>query len=151
MAQYFTQEGLDKLKKELEERRGPVRAEIGRRILAAKQLGDLSENAEYTEAREEQAFNEGRIAELEEAVREAVIVEPHKKHDVASVGSTIRVKSLNGEKSFTIVGPTESNPSNGFISNESPLGQAFLGRKKGDEVEVKIPSGIVKYKILEVA
>lgn len=149
--QYLSLEGLEKLKKELEERKGEVRAEVTRKILAAKELGDLSENAEYIEAKEMQSFNEGRIAELEEMIRNAVLIEPHQKIEAVIVGSTVKVMSgEHGEQKFTIVGAAESNPAHGFISNESPLGTAFLGRKKNEEVEVKTPSGMVKYKILEI-
>lgn len=150
MAQYFSQEGLDKLKKELEERKGPIREEITRRILIAKERGDLSENAEYTEAREDQSFNEGRIAELEEIIKEAIVISNHQKQDIVVVGSTVKLKSSNGEHKFTIVGPAEADPTQGFISNESPIGNAFIGHKQGDEVNVKTPAGLVKYKILEV-
>lgn len=149
--QYLSSEGLEKLKKELEERRGEIRAEVTRKILAAKELGDLSENAEYIEAKEMQSFNEGRITELEEMIKNAVLIGPHQKAEAVVVGSTVRVKSgEHGEQNFTIVGAAESNPAHGFISNESPLGTAFLGRKRGEEVEVKTPGGVVKYKLLEI-
>jgi transcription elongation factor GreA len=150
MTQYFSAEGLEKLKKELEERKGPIRAEITRKILEAKELGDLSENAEYMEAKESQSFNEGRIVELEEIIKSAVVIGPNQKRELVTVGSTVRVESIHGEQKFTIVGAVESDPAQGFISNESPLGTAFLGRKKGEEVEVKTPSGVIKYKILEI-
>ncbi|OGN05169.1 MAG: hypothetical protein A2831_01650 [Candidatus Yanofskybacteria bacterium RIFCSPHIGHO2_01_FULL_44_17] len=149
-AQYFSPEGLEKLKKELEERKAEIRAEITRKILAAKELGDLSENAEYVEAKETQGFNEGRIAELEDMIKNAVIIEPHQKLEAVVVGSTVRVKSEHGEHKFTIVGAAESNPTQGFISNESPLGTAFLGCKKGEVIEVKTPGGIATYKILDI-
>lgn len=146
--QYFSRDGLEKLKKELEERKTVIRAEINRRILAAKELGDLSENAEYAEAKELQGFNEGRIAELEDIIKNAVIISPQQQHSVIMVGSTVQVESAKyGKQKFTIVGASESNPAEGFISNESPLGSAFLGRKIGEEIEVKTPGGLVKYKI----
>lgn len=149
--QYFSPEGLEKLKKELQERKGEIRTEITRKILAAKELGDLSENAEYIEAKETQSFNEGRIVELEDIIKNGVIINPGQKVEVVVVGSTVRVKSTtHAEQKFTIVGAAESNPTQGFISNESPLGVAFIGRKKSEEVEVKTPGGIVKYKILEI-
>ncbi len=150
--QYFSPEGLEKLKKELEERKEQIRPDVARKILAAKELGDLSENAEYIEAKEMQSFNEGRIGELEEMIKNAVLISPHQKAEIVAVGSTVRVKSSqHGEQKFTIVGAAESNPSHGFISNESPLGTAFLGRKKNEEIEVKTPGGMVNYKILEVS
>jgi len=150
MTQYFSAAGLEKLKKELEERKNVIRPEIAAKISQAKELGDLSENAEYIEAKEMQAFNEGRIEELEDLIKNAVIIS-HQDGEVVAVGSTVRVSSPKGEFRFTIVGASESAPAQGFISNESPLGSAFLGHKKGDEVEVRIPSGTVKYKILEVS
>ena len=149
--QYLSQEGLEKLKRELEERKSEIRADITRKILAAKELGDLSENAEYAEAKQMQGFNEGRIVELEEMIKNAVIISPHQRPEAVVVGSTVRVKSeQHGEQKFTIVGAAESNPIQGFISNESPLGTAFLGRKKSEAIEVKTPGGVVTYKILEI-
>lgn len=148
--QYFSPEGLEKLKNELEERKGPIRAEITRKILDAKELGDLSENAEYTEAKESQGFNEGRVAELEEIIKNAIVIGPNRRQEIVTVGSTVKVESVHGKQKFTIVGAAESDPVQGFISNESPLGTAFLGRKKDEEVEVQTPSGVAKYKILEI-
>jgi len=148
--QYFSPEGLEKLKKELEERKGLIRTEITRKILEAKELGDLSENAEYIEAKEMQGFNEGRVVELEDIIKNAVIIGPNERREVITIGSTVKVKSAHGEQTFTIVGAAESNPSQGFISNESPLGTAFLGHKKSAAVEVKTPAGQVKYTILEI-
>lgn len=151
MSQYFSQAGLEKMKAELDLRKNVQRPEIAKKISEAKELGDLSENAEYIEAKEMQAFNEGRIQELEEVLKNAVVMGPHQASDSVSIGSTIVVKSEKGEKKFTIVGASESSPAQGFISNESPLGTAFLNHKKGDSVEVLTPGGIVKYKILEVS
>lgn len=149
--QYFSPEGFEKLKKELDERRTIIRTEVNRKILAAKELGDLSENAEYIEAKELQGFNEGRIVELEDIIKNAVIIGPQQQHSVVMVGSTVKAHSKHGEQKFTIVGASESNPAEGFISNESPLGSAFLNHKKGEEVEVKTPAGVVRYKIVEIA
>lgn len=151
MTQYFSAEGLEKLKTELAEREGTIRAEIARRILDAKELGDLSENAEYTEAREAQGMNEGRIQELQDIIKHAVVIGPGQKGKIVSVGSTVSVKFNSSERQFTIVGPAESNPTQGFISNESPLGMAFIGKKKGDEFEVLVPSGTMKYRILDIS
>ena len=138
------------MKKELEERRGQIRVDITRKILEAKELGDLSENAEYIEAKDAQGFNEGRIGELEDIIKNAVIINPNQKKEIVAVGATVRVKSQHGEQKFTIVGASESNPAQGFISNESPLGTAFIGKKKSEEVEVKTPMGMTKYKIVEI-
>ena len=147
--QYFSPEGLEKLKKELEDRKYTLRKEIAAKIVEAKDLGDLAENAEFTEAKEMQAFNEGRIEELENILKHAQLISKSSGEKVA-VGSTVKAKSPVGEHTFTIVGASESNPLKGFISNESPLGQAFLGQASGNEIEVHTPKGPVKYKILEV-
>lgn len=149
-AQYFSAEGLEKLKKELEERKYILRKEIAAKILEAKDLGDLAENAEFTEAKEMQAFNEGRIEELESTIKNAMLIAGRDRGGAVAVGSTLKVKSPVGEYTFTIVGASESDPMRGLISNESPLGKAFLGQKKGAEIEVQTPKGLVKYKILEV-
>ncbi|MEK7615837.1 MAG: transcription elongation factor GreA [Patescibacteria group bacterium] len=150
MTQYFSAEGLEKLKQELAEREGTIRAEIARRILDAKELGDLSENAEYAEARESQGMNEGRIQELQDIIKNAIVIGPNQQNKTVMVGSTVSVKFNGNERQFTIVGPSESNPTQGFISNESPLGMAFIGKKKGEEFEVLVPSGKMKYKILDI-
>lgn len=149
---YITKKGLEKIKKEKEELEKVKRPEVIEKIKRAKELGDLSENAEYAEAREEQSFIEGRILELKKLINEAIIIEngKGKSNGVVKVGSKIKVKAVNMEKEFSIVGPSEADPLKGFISNESPLGKSFIGRKKGDEVEVIVPKGKVKYKIIEV-
>ena len=147
--QYFSPEGLEKLKKELEDRKYVLRKDIAGRISEARDLGDLAENAEFTEAKEMQGFNEGRIEELENIIKNAQLIS-HSSGLLVDVGSTVKAKSPGGEHTFTIVGASESNPVQGFISNESPLGKSFLGQKKGSEIEVTTPRGIVKYKILEV-
>jgi transcription elongation factor GreA len=148
--QYFSKEGLEKLKQELEHRTGDLRAEIANRIKEAKELGDLSENAEYAEAKEAQALNEGKVEEIKQTLENAVIINEGSRGGKVDVGSHIKVKSENGMQEFSIVGAAESNPVEGFISNESPLGSSFLGRKKGDNVEVTTPKGMVAYKIVEV-
>ncbi|OGN02351.1 MAG: transcription elongation factor GreA [Candidatus Yanofskybacteria bacterium RIFCSPHIGHO2_01_FULL_43_42] len=150
MDQYFSKEGLEKLKSELEERINVLRPEIATRIKEAKELGDLSENAEYDAAKDAQAANEGRIEEVKDILENAVIITSTNGSGVVSVGSSVKVESKNGIQTFVIVGAAESDPSAGFISNESPLGSAFLGRKKEDKIEVKTPKGVVEYKILEV-
>ena len=126
---YFTPEGLEKNKKELAYLKAVKRKEISERIEDALKLGDLSENAEYQEAKDEQGLNEARIRELEEVIRNAVIISNDKgKKKCVEVGCTIKAKYDGQEKEFTIVGPSEANPLAGFISNESPLGEAFLGK-----------------------
>ena len=150
MDQYFSKEGLEKLKNELEERVNVLRPEIAIRIKEAKELGDLSENAEYDAAKDNQATNEGRIVEIKDILENAVIIENTDGSGVVRVGSSVKVESKNGVQTFVIVGAAESDPGAGFISNESPLGSAFLGCKKGDKLEVKTPRGVTEYKILEV-
>ncbi|OGM97489.1 MAG: hypothetical protein A2735_02025 [Candidatus Yanofskybacteria bacterium RIFCSPHIGHO2_01_FULL_41_21] len=149
--QYFSKEGLEKLKNELLERTSVLRPEISKRIKEAKEQGDLSENAEFDAAKEAQSINEGRIEEIRQTIENAIIVsDGAKSGGVVVVGSNVKVESGKGSQQFVIVGVTESNPTAGFISNESPLGKAFLGHKKGDTVEVRTPRGIEQYKILEV-
>src|SRR3989338_3944143 len=151
---YISQEDLEKLKSELYNLRTKKRKEIAERIEEAKSLGDLSENAEYIESREAQAFNEGRIRELEEIIKNSIIIGDQKsKSGVYSVqvGDTVEVKNEKGEKqAYTIVGSNGADPAQNKISNESPLGKAFLFRIPGEEVEVFTPIGKVKYKILGI-
>ncbi len=149
--QFITAEGLEKLKEELEELKTVKRRKIAERIQSAKELGDLSENAEYSEAKDEQAMNEARIAELEETVKNITTIDDrHLNSDVVHIGSTLVVKCNGETKEFTIVGSNEADPSKGKISNETPLAIAFLGHKSGDEVEVEIPSGKMRYEIVEI-
>ncbi len=146
---YVSPEGLDKLKEELETRRKVTRYEIAARILAAKELGDLSENFEYHVAKEDQAQNESRIIELEDMIRNVKIVEK-KTGGTIGLGSTFTVKQNGVERTFQMVGATEADPLTGRISNDSPLGVAFIGKGAGDQVDVTVPSGVVAYKILSV-
>lgn len=148
--QYFSQEGLEKLKQELDHRTNVLRPEIAARIREAKEQGDLSENAEYTEAKESQSLNEGRIEEIKTVLENAVLITDTKGSSKVSVGSSVKVESKTGTKTYVIVGAAESNPLEGFISNESPLGAAFLGRKKGDTFKVKTPKGESEFKILDI-
>lgn len=153
---FITEEGLKKLEEELAKLK-EKRKEIAQRIQGAKELGDLSENAEYIEARDSQAFNEGRIIELENIIKNAVIVNGRSRSKTIQVGSRIKVKSLGGDfssqnqtESFSIVGSNEARPAEGKISNESPLGRAFVGHKAGETVEVEAPRGKIKYKIVAI-
>ena len=149
-SQYFSKEGLEKLKEEYDRRTGALRAEITVRIKEAKEQGDLSENAEYSEAKEAQSLNEGRIEELKAILDNAVIISNGSKGGTVIVGSTVTVKSAEGERTFTIVGAAEADPASGKISNESPLGEAFLGHKKGESVTARTPKGEVSYTIVSV-
>ncbi|MDD5527741.1 MAG: transcription elongation factor GreA [Patescibacteria group bacterium] len=153
--QIISQEGFNKLQEELDLLTNVKRREIADRIEKAKELGDLSENAEYHEAKDAQAFNDGRIIELSTLLKNLTVVESdgHGNGDgKAAMGSKITVKNLkNGEeKQYSIVSFNEADPGQGKISNESPLGLAFLGHRKGDEVEVTTPRGELKYKILRI-
>ena len=148
--QIISQEGYDKLKDEMDFLATVRRKEIAERIERAKELGDLSENAEYSEAKDAQALNEGRILELANTLKNVVVVDSGSSKEEVSMGSKVTVKSDSGEKQYTIVSFNEADPLNGKISNESPLGVAFLHHHKGDQVEVETPRGIVKYKITKI-
>ncbi|MCK5084835.1 MAG: transcription elongation factor GreA [Candidatus Pacebacteria bacterium] len=150
--QFITKEGLEKLKEDLNYLKTEKRQEISRRIQAAKELGDLSENAEYSEAKEQQALNEGRVAEMEETLKNAETIDDrHSRSDIVNIGSTIKVKNGENERVLTIVGSNEANPSEGKISNETPLAMSFLGHKVNDKVEVETPKGEVAYLILNIS
>ena len=149
---YITKEGLNKLKEELDFLKNTKRKEIAERISDAKELGDLSENAEYTEAKEEQSFVENRVLELESIVRNVNLIKKDKKASQVEMGSTIEVENQEGKSfSYTLVGSNEADPSQGSISNESPIGQAFLGKKVGEEAEVEAPSGNIVFKVLKIS
>jgi transcription elongation factor GreA len=149
--QIITQEGYDKLKNELELLKTVRRKEIAERIQSAKDMGDLSENAEYSEAKDAQAFNEGRIAELGQMLKNLTIVKNgNSAKDVVGMGSKVRVVANGKEKELTIVSFNEADPLDGKISNESPLGKGFIGKKQGSRVSVSTPNGVVEYEILEV-
>lgn len=150
MAKIFTAEGLKKLTTELEERKTKIRHEIADAIKEAKEQGDLSENAEYSEAKNHQNENESRIAELEGMLKDSVVAAKHKEKDTVGMSSKLTVKLGAKEFQFEIVGSNEVDPASGKISNESPLGQAFLGKGKGDKVEVVTPATTVSYEILSV-
>lgn len=145
----LTQENLEKLQKELEFLKTKKRREISLCLQSAKELGDLSENAEYNEAKEAQALNETRIADLEKRIREAKVIRAIKTNKV-QIGSKVKVQSNKKIQQFVIVGSNEANPLENKISDESPLGKAFLNHCPGDEVEIELPGRKMSYKILEV-
>jgi len=146
----LTEEGLKKLQEELKVLKETRRHEVIERIQEAVSHGDLSENADYAQAKEEQAFIEGRIQELEEMVKNAQIIERNSNHNMVSIGSTVEA-SVNGKQvKYTIVGANEANPAQGKISNESLVGRALLGTKKGDKVPVETPAGKVSYEITNI-
>jgi transcription elongation factor GreA len=146
---HMTQSGLEKAQVELE---ALVlrRKEIIEKIKAAKEQGDLKENGEYHEAKNDMAFNESKILELEDLIRNAEVVESPTNSQFVSLGSQIKVRNGAGDREFLIVGPSEANPAERKISDESPLGQAFMHHSVGEEVEVETPAGIQKYTILEI-
>ncbi|MBP1932499.1 transcription elongation factor GreA [Ammoniphilus resinae] len=150
---FLTREGLQKLEDELEHLKAVKRREVAERIKEAIGFGDLSENSEYEEAKNEQAFIEGRIITLEKMLRNArVISQEDMAQGVVSVGTTVKLKDLEfGDVvNYTIVGSAESDPANNRISNESPVGQALLGKTKGAVVEVNVPAGVIQYEILDI-
>jgi transcription elongation factor GreA len=148
---YISRDGLDKLRAELEEMVGTRRPEIAQRIHDAKEHGDLSENAEYEDAKNEQAFVEGRIQTLESMIKNATLIDENTSTDHVQIGSTVHVKGEDGAETFMIVGSAEAKPGEGRISNESPVGRALLGRKKGEKVVVKVPAGDFAYTIVEIS
>lgn len=150
MNSYLTKERLEELKEELKRLKQDERSEISDRLKKAKEYGDLSENAEYIDAKEEQAKLEGRIFELEEVIRNAVIIKKSGGKTTVSIGSTIEVKKNGNTVKYTIVGSSEAKPELNLISNESPLGKNFIGKKVGDVVDVETPSGKFKYKIMRI-
>ena len=146
---YLTAEGLTKLKAELNELITVDRPRVAARIHEAKLDGDLSENAEYEDAKQEQSFLEGRIATLEAQLRNAAVIEKT-NGDAVSLGSKVVIKGSDGEETFTIVGAAEAAPREGRISNESPVGAALMGRKKGEKVTVNAPSGPIEYTLVRI-
>ena len=149
----LTREGYEKLTAEIEYLQTEKRREIAERIRIAREFGDISENAEYDDAKNEQAMLEHRIATLEERLVEAhVVAEDEISTDVVSIGSTVRLKDVEGKSTveYHIVGSAEANPEERKLSNESPVGRAIMGRKKGETIEVNVPRGTMKFKILEI-
>ena len=149
---YLTAEGYERLKKELEDLKGPQRKAISARLRAAIQMGDLSENADYISAKEDQGFLEGRILELEAILRNTVIIdESPKVRDRVDIGSHITVQEEDyPSETYYLVGPKEADPGKGRISHESPIGRALMGHRIGDDVTVTTPGGDVHLKILNI-
>ena len=149
----LTPEGYEKLKEEIEYLSNEKRREVADRIRVAREFGDIAENAEYDDAKNEQALLEHRIATLEERLRNARVIEKKDvAKDVVSVGSKVRLRDLSLKQTFEyrIVGSAEANPAENKLSNESPVGKAIIGKKKGETVEVSAPRGAMKFKILEI-
>jgi transcription elongation factor GreA len=151
MAKILTREGMEKLMEELEDRKGRLRQEISAAIKEAKEQGDLSENAEYSEAKHQQNENESRIMELERTVKEATIVEKAVGSSEVRIGSTVRLDCDGKKMTFTIVGANEVNPAQGLISSDSPFGRALMGRSKGEKAEIEAPAGTLRCVVVSVA
>ena len=150
----LTREGLEQLEQELENLRSVKRTEVKERLKEAIALGDLSENSEYDDANNEQAFMEGRILELEKMIRNAKIIEDDVQQEgVISVGSLVKVKDIEFDEisEYRLVGTVEADPMNNRISNESPVGRALLGHKAGEIIDVEVPAGVIKLEILDIS
>ena len=149
----LTPEGYEKLKQEIDYLRKDKRREVAERIRIAREFGDIAENAEYDDAKNEQAMLEHRIALLEERMRDARVIQKSEiTADVVSIGSHVRLKDVDANETveYHIVGSAEANPAENKLSNESPVGKAIIGRKKGETVEVAAPRGTLKFKILDI-
>ncbi len=149
---YLTAKGLEALKIELDDLKINQRAKNAEDIKTAREFGDLSENAEYDAAKEEQGKINARIAEIEMQLRNVVIIDENVKSDIIQIGSTVTIydKEFDEKETYTIVGVSEADPSNNKLSNESPIGAALLGKKKGDVASAKTPGGIIEIEIISV-
>jgi transcription elongation factor GreA len=148
---YLTPEGEARLKAELEELTGPRRTELAARLRSAIQMGDLSENADYHKAKEDQGFLEGRIQEIEAILRNSVIIEKTQSKGIVSIGSHVTIQEDGFDpETYHLVGPAEADPRNGKISHESPIGVAIIDKKVGDVAEAETPGGRIKFKIIKV-
>ena len=147
---YVTQERCDELKKELTDLKTKGRLKVAKRLKQAKELGDLSENSEYQEAREDQTRLESRISELENLLHKAVIIKKTTGSQTVRIGSVVKVKKGRNSLRYTIVGANETQPDQGLIFNESPLGRELLGKREGDSINVQTPKGVIKYHILNI-
>ncbi len=148
---YLTKEGLDELKKEYDQLTKVKRPDVLERVSQARSMGDLSENAEYVAAREELSFIDGRIDELDELIKQAVLIQETHSKGLVKLGSTVTVNIKGKKEIFTVVGEWEADPHEKKISHESPLGKALLGKKVGEKVEVEAPAGVVVYTIASVS
>jgi transcription elongation factor GreA len=149
---HVTKQGLVKMEAELQELIATQRSDVADKIKRAREVGGTENNAEYDDAKNEQAFVEGRILMLENTIRNALVIESPAVPGLVELGDKVLIQNQDGKiEQFIIVGSTEANPVDGKISNESPVGHALLGKKAGDKVEVKTPSGLLKYLIMEVS
>lgn len=148
---YLTAEGAARLKAELQELTGTKREELAARLRSAIQMGDLSENADYHKAKEDQGFLEGRIQELEYILSNAIIIKENNRKDVVSIGSRVTIQEEDfPEETYHLVGPTEADPTKGMISHESPIGKALIDQRVGDLVEATTPGGVIQFKIVKI-
>jgi len=146
----FTKEGLEKIKAELLEIKEVRLKQIAQRLKEARELGDLSENSEYEEAKNEQAFVSGRASELEKMIKYAEVISENRSCTKVDVGCRVVVEADGNKESYAIVGSAESDPVNGYISADSPLGRSLIGSKKGDKIKVAAPAGQIEYKIVNI-
>ncbi len=151
-AHYLTNDGLQRLQAELDYLKTTARDQLARRLRTAIQQGDLSENADYIAAKEEQGFLEGRIMELEQIIRNVVIIDENQRNrDVVDIGASVTIQEGNFPmETYQLVGPQEADPANGRISHESPIGKAMIGKRSGDEFLVSTPNGTVHFKIIKI-
>jgi transcription elongation factor GreA len=148
---YLTPEGEAKLNAELQELKGAKREELSKRLRSAIQMGDLSENADYHKAKEDQGFLEGRIQEIENILRNTVIIEKSSGQDYVFIGSHVTIQEGNDDpETYHLVGPTEADPRKGKISHESPIGRALMNKKVNEIAEAETPGGKIKFKILKI-
>ncbi len=149
---FLTPEGRAKLETELEYLRNTRRAQVAERIHSAKEEGDIMENSAYDEAKNEQAFVEGRIMTIEQMLKNAVMIQETRATDTVGLGTTVTVveRGRKGDEIFQIVGSAEADPAKGRISNESPVGRALMGKRVGDEIQVRIPDGVRHLRISEI-
>lgn len=147
---YLTKDGVDKLKAELDDLVKTQRPKVAQELKEAKEYGDLSENASWDAAKDHQSFIEGRISELEHILRNVVVIKSPRSTAKVNIGSTVHLEVEDGKQIYTIVGSTEANPTEGKISNESPIGQALMGKAKGEQVTITVPSGEMNYKIARI-
>lgn len=147
---YISREGLEQLRAELDEMVNVRRAEVASRISEAKEHGDITENAEYEDAKNEQAFIEGRIQTLSALIKNAVLIDEAHSTSHVQIGATVVLEGSAGRETYTIVGSTEASPADGRISNESPVGRALLGKRTGERVTVSVPAGDLVYTVVEI-
>lgn len=149
--QYVSAEGLTKLQAELDDLRTVKRAEVAQRIHAAMEFGDYSENSELEQAKNDQAFLEGRIMTLEQMIKNAQLIDEKAKHDIVEIGSHVTLEADGRKEKYVIVGSAEASPPEGRISNESPVGKALMGHRSGETVKMSVPAGTIEMKITAIS